>query len=205
MIRGGSQQSTGPLVPNSGSRQSPTGIPQDDLPLSGQPPNRRGWPLTRPGAGSAGTGASAADRKGATWSNVGKRELDRRGGGVKGDVGKLLAVTKTTESAVASFGLSPVAVQPLMVFAGQRGNSTLGRIRILGEHEVGPVPLSERHRHRSAVIRAIADRLERVFPAYEGSSVDAAARSGTNAAATPQQPVAPAAASDGLFDADGLR
>ncbi|MCM2424820.1 nuclease-related domain-containing DEAD/DEAH box helicase [Streptomyces sp. RKAG337] len=121
------------------------------------------------------------------------------------DVGKLLAVTRTTEHAVASLGLSPVAVQPLMVFAGRRVNSALGRIRLLGEYEVGPALLSEKHRLRSAMIRAIADHLEHVFPAYEGSAVDADARSGTDAAAIPRQPMAPAPVADGLFDADGLR
>ncbi|WP_277994294.1 nuclease-related domain-containing protein [Streptomyces sp. MST-110588] len=56
---------------------------------------------------------------------------------------KLTAVTKTAESAVASLGLSPVAVQPLMVFAGRRVDAELGRIRLLGEGQVGPVLLRE--------------------------------------------------------------
>ncbi|MFF0597146.1 nuclease-related domain-containing protein [Streptomyces antibioticus] len=45
---------------------------------------------------------------------------------------KLLAVTKAAESAVASLGMSPVAVQPLVVFAGHRIDAGLGRIRLLG-------------------------------------------------------------------------
>ncbi|MEU3461142.1 UvrD-helicase domain-containing protein [Streptomyces sp. NPDC006733] len=121
------------------------------------------------------------------------------------DAGKLLAVTRTTESAVARLGLSPVAIQPLMVFAGHRVDSTLGRIRLLGEHEVGSALLSERHRLRAEVIRAVADYLEGYFPAYEGSAVEAAARSGTGAAAVSRQSVPQGAAPDGLFDADGLR
>ncbi|WP_372408706.1 nuclease-related domain-containing protein [Streptomyces luteireticuli] len=56
-----------------------------------------------------------------------------------GHVGKLLDVTKSAERAVGSHGLSPVAVQPLMVFAGRRLDARLGSIRLLGEREVGPV------------------------------------------------------------------
>ncbi|OAR22059.1 NERD nuclease [Streptomyces sp. ERV7] len=109
---------------------------------------------------------------------------------------KLLAVTKAAEGAVASLGLSPVAVRPLMVFAGRRVDADLGRIRVLGEHEVGPALLSERRRLRAESVRAIADHLERVFPDYEGSAV-------TQQALTPEQPRH--VMSDGLFDLDGLR
>ncbi|UGY92343.1 NERD domain-containing protein/DEAD/DEAH box helicase [Streptomyces gobiensis] len=89
-------------------------------------------------------------------------------------VRKLLAVTKTAEGAVASLGLSPVAVQPLMVFAGQR-STRAGRIRVLGEYEVGPALLSEYRRLRPEQVRALADHMERVFPEYEGSAVGEAA------------------------------
>ncbi|MGI5349732.1 UvrD-helicase domain-containing protein [Streptomyces sp. CA-250714] len=115
-------------------------------------------------------------------------------------VAKLLAVTKTAESAVASLGMSPVAVQPLMVFAGHRLDTALGRVRLLGEREVGPVLLSERRRLRPESVRAIADHLDRVFPEYEGSTV----AQGRPAAAPVRAPVADAP-SDGLFDLDGLR
>ncbi|MEV6393920.1 UvrD-helicase domain-containing protein [Streptomyces sp. NPDC051907] len=111
---------------------------------------------------------------------------------------KLLAVTRTSESAVASLGLSPVAVQPLMVFAGHRVHAHLGRIRLLGEHELGPALLSERPRLRAESVRAIADHLERVFPEYEGSSV-------TQAAPSPARPQPQEEPADGLFDLDGLR
>jgi hypothetical protein len=111
---------------------------------------------------------------------------------------KLLAVTKAAESAVASLGLSPVAVQPLMVFAGRRLDAELGRIRLLGEHEVGPALLSERRRLRAESVRAIADHLERVFPEYEGSTVTRAIP--VPVVAQPRQESA-----DGLFDVEGLR
>jgi superfamily I DNA/RNA helicase len=109
---------------------------------------------------------------------------------------KLLAVTRTAEGAVASLGMSPVAVQPLMVFAGHRLDAELGRIRLLGEHEVGPTLLSERRRLPADSVRAIADHLERVFPEYEGSAVTPA---------TPGQRRPQTEAADGLFDLEGLR
>ncbi|MFF5669770.1 UvrD-helicase domain-containing protein [Streptomyces hygroscopicus] len=113
-------------------------------------------------------------------------------------VAKLLAATKVAESAVASLGMSPVAVQPLMVFAGHRVDAELGRIRLLGEHEVGPALLSERHRLRPESVRAIADHLDRVFPEHEGAF--ATQTKSPPAQAQPQEEVA-----EGLFDLDGLR
>ncbi|MFJ6568842.1 UvrD-helicase domain-containing protein [Streptomyces sp. NPDC091292] len=133
-----------------------------------------------------------------------------RSGGERRDahVTKLLAVTKAAESAVASLGMSPVAVQPLMVFAGHRVDTALGRVRLLGEREAGPALLSERHRLRAASVRAIADHLERVFPEYEGSSL---AESTSPVPPVPPSPhpqppeELPDGGSDGLFDLDGLR
>ncbi|GHC56336.1 nuclease-related domain-containing DEAD/DEAH box helicase [Streptomyces flavofungini] len=110
---------------------------------------------------------------------------------------KLLAVTQAAEGAVASLGMSPVAVQPLMVFAGQRVDAALGRIRLLGEYEVGPALLAERSRLRAESVRAIADHLERVFPDYEGSAV------GQQVPSAPEPPQQ--TDSDGLFDLAGLR
>ncbi|MBL1095115.1 nuclease-related domain-containing DEAD/DEAH box helicase [Streptomyces coffeae] len=109
---------------------------------------------------------------------------------------RLLAVTKVAESAVASLGMSPVAVQPLMVFAGHRLHAELGRIRLLGEREVGPALLSERRRVPAPTVNAIANHLEQVFPEYEGSSIPQGA----------SEPIGPRADSaDGLFDLEGLR
>ncbi|MFG2988262.1 NERD domain-containing protein [Streptomyces sp. NPDC048257] len=114
-----------------------------------------------------------------------------------GHEARLLAATKAAESAVASLGMSPVAVQPLMVFPGRSSDASLGRIRLLGEQEIGPVLLSQPHRLRGESVRAIADHLERVFPDYAGSAVDQ------------QVPSAPEhhrqSLSDGLFDLEGLR
>ncbi|MEV6671298.1 UvrD-helicase domain-containing protein [Streptomyces sp. NPDC051162] len=112
------------------------------------------------------------------------------------DYGKMLAMTRVAEQAVAAFGMSPVAVQPLMVFAGQRVSAELGRVRLLGEGEVGPALLAERLRLHPAVVRAMADHLEEVFPAYEGSTVP------------PGAPARPEPREDGgaaLFDVGKLR
>ncbi|MFI0716344.1 UvrD-helicase domain-containing protein [Streptomyces inhibens] len=109
---------------------------------------------------------------------------------------KLLAVTKTAESAVASLGMSPVAVRPLMAFAGQRVDTELGRVRLLGEHEIGPALLSERTRLSAQSVRALAEHLERVFPEYEAPPAARPVAAGARL---------PDTASDGLFDLDGLR
>ncbi|MFI1968245.1 NERD nuclease [Streptomyces cinnamoneus] len=118
-----------------------------------------------------------------------------------GEIGKLLAVTRVAEGAVASLGMSPVAVQPLMVFAGRSVDDRLGRVRLLGEREVAPALMAERTRIPAAGVRAIADHLEAVFPAYEGSSVRPGAGDGPEAA--PADPAAPAG-DDALFDVGGL-
>ncbi|MFD8543364.1 UvrD-helicase domain-containing protein [Streptomyces sp. NPDC059649] len=127
---------------------------------------------------------------------------------------KLLAVTKAAEGAVAALGMSPVAVRPLMAFAGHRVDTELGRLRLLGEHEIGPALLSERTRLPPGSVRALAEHLARVFPEYEDPAAAGTAngraprnRPATTAAppAAPSAPAAPALADDGLFDLDGLR
>ncbi|SOD63650.1 UvrD-like helicase C-terminal domain-containing protein [Streptomyces zhaozhouensis] len=120
-----------------------------------------------------------------------------RAGGHNRDehVAKLLAVTRSAEAAVASLGMSPVAVRPLMVFAGRGLDAELGRVRLLGEREVGPALLSERLRLPADSVRAIADHLERAFPEYEVS--------GVAPPASERRMFAPEPA-DGLFDIRGL-
>ncbi|MFF9980355.1 UvrD-helicase domain-containing protein [Streptomyces erythrochromogenes] len=105
----------------------------------------------------------------------------------------LLAATKVAESAVASLGMSPVAVQPVMVQAGQGPDGGHERIRVLGEQEVGRVLLAQPRRLRAESVRAIADHLERVLPDREGVVLEL----GT---VSPSQ-----GDPDGLFDVDGLR
>ncbi|MBB4892352.1 hypothetical protein FHS39_001363 [Streptomyces olivoverticillatus] len=114
-----------------------------------------------------------------------------------GEIDKLLAMTRVAEGAVASLGMSPVAVHPLMVFAGRSLDATLGRVRLLGELDAASALMAERCRLGAAVVRAIAGHLEEVFPAYEASAV------------RPARPAAPSVPSvsteDGLFDVARLR
>ncbi|MEW2585893.1 UvrD-helicase domain-containing protein [Streptomyces virginiae] len=110
-----------------------------------------------------------------------------------GDAAGLLAATKVAESAAASLGMSPVAVQPVVVLAGQSLDRGLGRIRLLGEQEVGRVLLAQPRRLRAESVRAIADHLERVLPDREGLALE----QGTGPSPHPVP--------DGLFDPDGLR
>ncbi|MFI1581601.1 UvrD-helicase domain-containing protein [Embleya sp. NPDC020630] len=83
------------------------------------------------------------------------------------EAAKLSAITRIAEEAVGPLGISPVAVQPLMVFAGHRVDAVLGRIRLLGEAQVGPDLAALPARLDPAAVAVIADRLARVFPAYE--------------------------------------
>ncbi|MFF3542418.1 UvrD-helicase domain-containing protein [Streptomyces platensis] len=119
---------------------------------------------------------------------------------------KLLAVTKAAEGAVASLGMSPVAVRPLLAFAGHRVDAELGRVRLLGEREIGPALLSERTRLSAESVRALAEHLERVFPEYEAPPAAPTPDTATPGTATSDTASRiPDAASDGLFDLDGLR
>ncbi|MFJ7206470.1 UvrD-helicase domain-containing protein [Streptomyces sp. NPDC098789] len=168
----------------------------------------RGWRLL---VNRRWTGAGSRTRAGAGARTVGADVLlvgpggvfviDVRAGGEPGEgpAAELLAATKATESAVASLGMSPVAIQPLMVCAGRHVDADHGRIRLLGEHEVGRVLLSQPHRLRAASVRAIADHLERLFPDHAGVAVDRLVPpAGTPASEQP-------GSADGLFDLGGLR
>ena len=111
------------------------------------------------------------------------------------EVAKLLAVTRATERAVTALGMSPVAVQPVMVFAGHRVSATAGRVRLLGEYEVGRALTAERRRLLPAAVRAVADHLADAFPEY-GQPAD-------EPPATPRASPRPPA-SDGLFEPERL-
>ncbi|WP_328914377.1 MULTISPECIES: nuclease-related domain-containing DEAD/DEAH box helicase [unclassified Streptomyces] len=114
------------------------------------------------------------------------------------DVQRLLGVTRTVEDALAEFGMSPVAVQPLMVFAGKQVDAaSLGRIHLLGEREVGPWLLAGSRRLLPPMVRAVAEHLERTLPEYENSSV--------SEAALPAGAGAPDAEPLGLFDIEAMR
>ncbi len=113
------------------------------------------------------------------------------------EVGKLLAMTATVERSMARLGMSPVAVPPLMAFAGQRVEARVGRVRLLGEHQLVPALLREPTRLSAEMVRAVGDHLEREFPVYEDSSLPKRPRRHV-----PQAPDTrpEAAADDTLFD-----
>ncbi|MEU1673568.1 UvrD-helicase domain-containing protein [Streptomyces roseifaciens] len=138
------------------------------------------------------------------------------------EVEKLLKVTRLAENAVSARNLSPVAVQPLMVFAGRSLNARLGTVRLLGERDVTPALVAERLRLRPSEVKAVADHLEKVFPGYEDTSARTgpAAPAASVASTAPAVSAAPAGPSsagpgdapfedapfeDALFDAEGIR
>ncbi|MEU2559486.1 UvrD-helicase domain-containing protein [Streptomyces longispororuber] len=126
-------------------------------------------------------------------------------------VQKLLGMTRTAERALSALGLSPIAVRPLMVFAGQRVEASLGRVRLLGEREVGPMLLNEPRRLLPEGVRAVGDLLEHAFPQYEGSFVAETNKTNKTSRANganeaDKKAEAPPEADDGgLFDVDALR
>ncbi|MFF9052360.1 UvrD-helicase domain-containing protein [Streptomyces erythrochromogenes] len=151
----------------------------------------RGWRLL---VGRAGSGDAVLVGPGGVFV---VRVDDRAVGDGPRDEGAagLLAATRVAESAAASLGMSPVAVQPVMVLAGQSLDRALGRIRLLGEQQVGPVLLAQPRRLRAESVRAIADHLERVLPGCEGLVLEQGVAPENGRQTSP----------DGLFDVDGLR
>ncbi|MFC4908625.1 nuclease-related domain-containing DEAD/DEAH box helicase [Actinomadura gamaensis] len=83
------------------------------------------------------------------------------------EVAKMLAMARAVEERTAALGMSPVAVQPVMVFAGRRLDVTLGRVRLLGQEDVLNVLLAAPKRLNAPMVKAVAAYLEEGFPAYE--------------------------------------
>ncbi|MFI0895007.1 UvrD-helicase domain-containing protein [Streptomyces sp. NPDC020983] len=114
-------------------------------------------------------------------------------------VQRLLQMTRTVEGASAELGMTPVAVQPLVVFAGRRLDAApLGRVHLLGEREVGPWLVSRSVRLRPALVRVLAAHLEETLQEYESASVD-------EVPALPSTAVGADAEPPGLFDVDAMR
>lgn len=91
------------------------------------------------------------------------------------DVQRLLRVTRSVEEASAELGMSPVAVHPLMVFAGRQLDAApLGRVHLLGEREVGPFLMSRSRRLLPASVRSHAEHIARTLREYESVSVEEA-------------------------------
>jgi hypothetical protein len=95
--------------------------------------------------------------------------------------------------------MTPVAVQPLVVFAGKQLDAApLGRVHLLGEREMGPWLVSRSVRVRPASVRALADHLERTLQGFEHASVDEAPQVAATAGGSDAEPL-------GLFDVDAMR
>ncbi|MFI0480876.1 UvrD-helicase domain-containing protein [Actinomadura sp. 9N215] len=113
-----------------------------------------------------------------------------------GEVAKLLNLTRTVEEHAAELGMSPVAVRPLMIFAGHRLDTRAGRVRLLGRDDAVPALFGEQDLLRPAMVRAMSGHLADRFPEYDTTSLDEPAASA--ASASP----GPAAGDDALFDAE---
>jgi len=123
------------------------------------------------------------------------------------EVGQLLARTRLAEGAVGSLGLSPVAVQPVMVFVGRRYHEQLDQVLLLGQQDVSPALLALPRRLTPAQVKAVAAHLAEVYPDYESPSLadrpEAAVRSPAVYDPPVYDPIAETAPS--LFDVDQLR
>ncbi|HEY3867104.1 MAG TPA: UvrD-helicase domain-containing protein [Actinocrinis sp.] len=93
-------------------------------------------------------------------------EADRHG-----EVGKLLAQAYLAERAVGEIGLSPIAVAPVMVFAGHRINRLLGRVMLLGQVDAVPALLALPRRLTPAQVKMVTTHLADAFPEYDRPSV----------------------------------
>lgn len=94
-------------------------------------------------------------------------ELSAAGRSCAAELVKLQAVTRRVEDALADMQMSPVAVAPVMVFVGRQVDERLGRVHLVGIHELLHTVTSARTRLRPPVVRAVAAHLTDVFPAYE--------------------------------------
>ena len=104
-----------------------------------------------------------------------------------GEVRKLLDLTRTAEEHAAELGLSPVALHPLMIFAGHRLDTRLGRVRLLGREDTVRALLAEAEQLKPPMVRAMADHLADRFPEYDAASL--------------QEPAGDAPAAEGPADA----
>ncbi|RMI39265.1 nuclease-related domain-containing DEAD/DEAH box helicase [Streptomyces triticirhizae] len=118
---------------------------------------------------------------------------------------KLARVTGVAEGALVALGLSPVAVRPLMVFAGHRFAARLGPIDLLGEAELAPFLWRQGKRLPPARVRAVAERLAEVFPAYQPAAVSEPARRRAAAPEPAGDEAGRAGEALGLFDVAEVR
>ncbi|TDD93020.1 nuclease-related domain-containing DEAD/DEAH box helicase [Actinomadura rubrisoli] len=87
------------------------------------------------------------------------------------EIEKLLAMTQAVEEQAAELGMSPVALRPLMVFAGHRLDACLGRVRLLGHPDLVHALVAEPKRLTPALVRAVTRHLAELFPAYAATAL----------------------------------
>ncbi len=121
--------------------------------------------------------------------SVGNGRLSAGGRERDGEVAKMLAMARAVEERTAALGMSPVAVQPLMVFAGHRLDESLGRVRLVGREDVLNVLLAAPKRLNAPMVKAVAAYLGEGFPAYETSAL-------------PERPSADPGEAESLFDVE---
>jgi superfamily I DNA/RNA helicase len=93
-------------------------------------------------------------------------EADRHG-----EFGKLLAQAQLAERVVGELGLSPVAVTPVMVFAGHLIDLALGRVMLMGQVDAVPALLALPRRLTPAQVKIVSAHLAEAFPAYDHPSL----------------------------------
>lgn len=87
------------------------------------------------------------------------------------EIRKLLAMTRTAEEEVAALGLSPVALVPVMAFAGHRLDTRVGRVRLLGHPDLVHALVAEPKRLTPALVGVVVAHLAEAFPAYEPAAL----------------------------------
>lgn len=106
----------------------------------------------------------------------------------------LVAMTRPVEDALEKLQMSPVAVQPVLLYAGHEIDEQVGRVRLVGSGNLAPVLAAAAPRMQPAMVRAAATHLAEELTGYEVHHIDAA----------PSVP-APQLLDDELFDAEQLR
>jgi hypothetical protein len=141
------------------------------------------------------------------WRDEPTTAGDRLAAGVEdrhAEVNRLLAEARVVEDAVGSLGLSPVAIQPVIIFAGRRIHRRLDRALLLGQQDAGPALVALPKRLTPPQAKAVAAHLAEAYPDYEAPSLaDRPEPIVRHQFARQQQPALPAAPS--LFDVDQLQ
>ncbi|WP_229783220.1 nuclease-related domain-containing DEAD/DEAH box helicase [Pilimelia anulata] len=120
-------------------------------------------------------------------------------------VDKLLAATVMVEDALKELGTAPLAVTPMMVFAGRKMNAVAGRVLLRDTSNVLEVLAAPRQRLKPKLVAIIAAELEAVFVEHEApdlpaGALDSAPEGSTGATAGAGEAMAGNAEALELFD-----